>query len=74
MNEEFRERSTVMHVLCCATAVNHEKFILALPGYKTEAGNATLPCSVCVTVCCAWLQLVNEDSALAMCGVVSIGN
>ena len=59
---------------CCATEENHERIILALPGYKHEAGNATLPCSVCVTVCCAWLQFENEDSALAACGVVSVGN
>jgi len=68
-NHLERDQSYVNAGMCCATEGNHEKFILPLPGYKPEAGSATLPC----TVCCAWLQLVNEDSALAVCGVVSVG-
>jgi len=43
--------------MCCSTEENHENFTLALPGYKLEAGNATLPC----TVCRALLQLVNTQ-------------
>jgi hypothetical protein len=55
MNEQsFRERERErQRSYDNATEKKPEKFILALPGYKSEDGNATLPCSVeCHSVLC----------------------
>ena len=68
MNKHLTRSSRTRMQVC---VVQLKKIVKIHSGtYKLEAGNATLPCSVCVTVCCTGIQLVNTQCK-ADCGVIA---
>ena len=88
MNKNLEGSGHTLIQVCVVQLKKTTKNSLGTSWIKVKAGNATLPSLVCVTVCWAWLQFVNEqckvdygvssrgvgeDSALPVYGVVSVG-